>query len=422
MEQITFGPFRLDITTRTLLRDGHELELRPQAFQALKALIHNRGRYVGYAQMINQAWDGNLVSKHTVAVTIGEVKKVLGEFFPWISYRPKLGYRLEVPHSDDLVKQGWHFWSRRTREGFEKALDSFEQAAIENASDFRAFEGISLCYLLLGSYGMGLPREMYSGFLQAHKRAVELCGLTPERRADRAHGLHVFEHKFEEAEAELLQAQRESPDSPEVYVRLTMLYVTLGRLDDALNILLSARNTHSLWPTVPANEILIRFCRREYAAAVECGKKALELHPYLYLGRIFYGEALEYSGNVNEALEQYRLAIIMSPDLGWLRAFEAKCLARHGRRKEAQKIFTELKEIRKTQYVDAYYMALLLDEFGDRDQAFQELERAYHEKSVALFMFDVDPKLDALRKDSRFAALRDKIFGTQDAEPQAVSA
>ena len=422
MEQITFGPFRLDITTRTLLRDGHELELRPQAFQALKALIHNRGRYVGYAQMINQAWDGNLVSKHTVAVTIGEVKKVLGEFFPWISYRPKLGYRLEVPHSDDLVKQGWHFWSRRTREGFEKALECFEQAAVENASDFRAFEGISLCYLLLGTYGMRLPREMYSGFLQAHKRAVELCGLTPERRADRAHGLHVFEHKFEEAEAELLQAQRESPDSPEVYVRLTMLYVTLGRLDDALNILLSARTTHSLWPTVPANEILIRFCRREYAAAVECGKKALELHPYLYLGRIFYGEALEYSGNVNEALEQYRLAIIMSPDLGWLRAFEAKCLARHGRRKEAQKIFAELNQIRKTQYVDAYHMALLLDEFGDRDQAFQELERAYHEKSVALFMLDVDPKLDALRKDGRFAILRDKIFATQETEPEAVSA
>ncbi len=47
-----------------------------------RALIHNRGRYVGYAQMINQAWDGNLVSKHTVAVTIGEVKKILGRVRP----------------------------------------------------------------------------------------------------------------------------------------------------------------------------------------------------------------------------------------------------------------------------------------------------------------------------------------------------
>ncbi len=421
MEQITFGPFRLDTTTTTLLRDGHELELRPQAFHALRALIHNRGRYVGYAQMINQAWDGNLVSKHTVAVTIGEVKKILGEYGCWISYRPKLGYRLDVPHSDDLVKQGWHFWSRRTREGFEKALDCFQQAAIENPSDFRAFEGISLCYLLLGTYGMRMPREMYSGFLQAHRRAVELCGLTPERRADRAHGLHLFEHKLAEAESELLRAQVESPESPEVYVRLTMLYVSQGRLDDALNILMRARTAHSLWPTVPANEILVRFFRREFDSAVACGKKALELHPYLYLGHLFYGESLEQSGKTTQALEQYRLAVIMSPDLPWLQAVEGACLARHGRRKEAMAILTELMQIRKTHYVDAYFMAVLLQALGDPDQAFQELERAYHEKSPALFAMSVDPRLDNLRQDPRFANLVGRIFPAKE-EPHAVSA
>jgi tetratricopeptide (TPR) repeat protein len=421
MEQITFGPFRLDMTTTTLLRDGRELELRPQAFHALRALTHNRGRYVGYAQMINQAWDGNLVSKHTVAVTIGEVKKILGEFGGWITYRPKLGYRLDVPHSDDMVKQGWHFWSRRTREGFERALDCFQQAAVENPSDFRAFEGISLCYLLLGTYSMRLPREMYSGFLQAHRRAVELCGLTPERRADRAHGLHLFEHKFEEAETELLRAQVESPESPEVYVRLTMLYVSQGRLDDALNILLRARSTHSLWPTVPAHEILIRFFRREFEPAVACGKKALELHPYLYLGHLFYGESLEYSGQSTLALEQYRLAVIMSPDLPWLQAVEGACLARHGRRKEATAILADLAQKRKTHYVDAYYMAVLLDALGDTDQAFQELERAYHEKSPTLFALRVDPRLDNLRQDPRFAVLLARVFAGKD-EPQAVSA
>jgi len=421
MEQIAFGPFRLDTTTTTLLRDGRELELRPQAFHALRALIHNRGRYVGYAQMINQAWDGNLVSKHTVAVTIGEVKKTLGEFGHWISYRPKLGYRLDVPHSDDLVKQGWHFWTRRTREGFEKALNCFQQSAVENPSDFRAFEGISLCYLLLGTYGMRPPREMYTGFLQAHRRAVELSGLTPERRADRAHGLHLFEHKIADAEAELLQAQAESPESPEVYVRLTMLYVSQGRLDDALNVLLRARDTHSLWPTVPANEVLVRLFRREFDAAVACGKKALELHPYLYFCHLFYGEALEYSGKTTQALEHYRLAVIMSPDLPWLQAVEAACLARHGRRKEALSILATLTQLRATQYVDAYFMAVLLDALGDRDLAFQELERSCHERSAALFAVAVDPRLDNLRSDPRFNAILGHLFQGNDA-PQAVSA
>ena len=70
--------------------------------------------------MIHEAWNGTLVSKHTVAVTVGEVKKILGEFGPWISYRPRMGYCFEAPHADDLVRQGWHCWNRGTREGFEK--------------------------------------------------------------------------------------------------------------------------------------------------------------------------------------------------------------------------------------------------------------------------------------------------------------
>jgi tetratricopeptide (TPR) repeat protein len=262
---------------------------------------------------------------------------------------------------------------------------------------------------------------MYSGFLQAHRRAVELCGLTPERRADRAHGLHLFEHRLEEAEAELLQAQAESPESPEVYVRLTMLYLTQGRLDDALNILLRARATHSLWPTVPANEVLVRFFRREYETAVVCGKRALELHPYLYLGRLFYGESLEHCGKHTQALEQYRMAVIMSPDLPWLQAVEGTCLAKHGRRKEALAILAQLIQIRKTQYVDAYFMAVLMDALGDPDQAFQELERAYHEKSPLLFALSVDPRLDNLRHDPRFTALLNRVLPGKD-QPHAVSA
>jgi tetratricopeptide (TPR) repeat protein len=200
-----------------------------------------------------------------------------------------------------------------------------------------------------------------------------------------------------------------------------MLYLTQGRLDDALNILLRARTTHSLWPTVPAHEILVRFYRREYEAAVICGKKALELHPYLYLGHLFYGQALEYNGKVTQALEQYRLAVIMSPDLPWLQAVEGACLAKHGRRKEATGILAELTQIRKSQYVDAYYMALLMDALGDRDMAFQELERAFHEKSAGLFGLNVDPRMDSLRQDPRFAAIAARVFPAKD-EPQAVSA
>lgn len=222
VEPIGFGPFCLDVANSRLLRDGMGIDIRPQALHVLQVLVQNSGRHVSYDVMIQEAWDGNLVSKHTVAVTVGEVKKVLGEFGPWISYRARLGYCFEAPHADDLVRQGWHCWSRGTREGFEKALCYFQRAANES-NDPRAFEGASLCYLMMGTCGMRPSGEMYRSFLQAHNRAVALSGLTPDLRADRAQALHIFERKIAEAEADLLQALREKPKWAPAHIRLSML-------------------------------------------------------------------------------------------------------------------------------------------------------------------------------------------------------
>src|SRR5262249_2380523 len=151
-------------------------------------------------------WEGTLVSKHTVAVTVGEAKKALKEYGCWIHYRPKLGYCIEIPKCEDLIKMGWHFTRRHTREGFEKALECFERVLREDGADFRALEGICTSYLMLGAYGMRAPREMYGKFLESHARAVTLEGLTPELRADRGHARHVFAREFEEAEGDLLQS------------------------------------------------------------------------------------------------------------------------------------------------------------------------------------------------------------------------
>jgi DNA-binding winged helix-turn-helix (wHTH) protein len=408
--QIAFGPFCLDTEAPRLLRDGRELELRPQALHALQALVQSSGRCVDYEEMIGEAWHGISVSRHTVAVTVGEVKKALKEYGGWISYHPKFGYRLDVPQSEDLIRNGWHYWQRHTREGFDKAMCCFERAAQESNADFRAFEGISRCYLMLGTFAMRQPAEMYAKFLDAHRRAVELSGLTPELRADRAQGLHVFELRFAESESELLQALRENPRTTGVHIRLAVLYATMKRFDEALEVLTRAYAIDGLWPILPAAEILVRCCRGEFDTAVACGKKALDLHPYFALGRSHYGQALEFSGRFEEALVQYRLACVMSPDLPRLRAEEARCLARCGRTAEAAVILRELEELGRTEYVDGYLMAFLYDAMDRQDDAFEELERAGAESSPHLFMMDVDPRMEGLRANPRFTRLRNRFF------------
>jgi DNA-binding winged helix-turn-helix (wHTH) protein len=410
MEELAFGPFSVDPAAQRLRRGSAEVELRPQAFRALNVLIKNSGQYVHHQQMIQEAWGGISVSRNTVAVTIAEVKKVLQEYGSWIRCRPKLGYRLEIPRGEDLIRVGWHLWNRRTPEGFEKALASFQQAAEEDASDFRAFEGIAVTYLLLCTYGMRLPRQTYPKFLEAHRRAVAIGGLTAALRSDRGHALHVCERRLDEAESDLLLALREEPKLGATYVRLAALYCTMERLDDALNVIHQGRAADPLHPVLPSVETFVRLCRREYEAAVLCGKNALDLHPYQHTGRAHYAQALEATGQIEEALAQHRLVCVMSPDLPWLHALEAGCLARNGRPDEAAVILDELQRIRETEYVDAYYIALILAALGRRDAAFQELQRACEESAAALFMLNVDRRVDGLRKDARFKRLQRKLF------------
>lgn len=408
--QIAFGPFCLDTEAPRLLRDEVEIELRPQALHALRVLVQSSGRCVGYATMIGEAWHGISVSRHTVAVTVGEVKRALKEFGGWITYHPKLGYRLDVPELGDFIRNGWHYWQRHTREGFEKALACFEEAARRNSTDFRAYEGISRCHLMLATFAMRSPRDAYASFLEAHEQAVELTGLTPELRGDRAQGLHIFELKFAEAEAELLRAQKENPRTAGVYVRLAVLYATMKRFDEASRVLERAYEVDGLWPVLPAAEILVLCCQGKFDCAVACGKKALDLHPYFSLGRSHFAQALEFAGHIEEALIEYRLACVMSPDFPRLRAEEARCLARHGRAAEASAILTELEDLRNTEYVDGYLMAFVYDALCRQDEAFQELERAGVEGSPYLFMMDIDPRMDGLRSHPRFTRLRNRIF------------
>jgi tetratricopeptide (TPR) repeat protein len=400
----------LDSGSGELLLEGANVELRPKAFSALRTLIRNNGKYVDYDQMIHDAWDGVFVSRHTVAVTIAEVKRALGEYGSWISHRAKVGYRLEVPGSDDLIRQGWHFWSRSTREGIEKALECFEQAVELDSSDSRGFEGMSVCYLSLGTYGMRPAKQMYAGFLKAHRRAVELCGMTPELRGELGHALHVFERDFPAAERELLQALREKPSWVGVYVRLIMLYITEGRFEEALAILERSYHVDSLNPAVPPAEVFLRLCQRDHCRALAAGKRALELHPYQPLGRAMFALALEACGEIEKARKEYQLAYLMSPDLHWLKAFDGICCAKLGLPREADQRLEEIQQLREADYVDAYFVALFCEGLGRRDDAIHELERAVEENSATLFLLDVDPRMDPLRHDPRFRALRDRAL------------
>jgi tetratricopeptide (TPR) repeat protein len=401
----------VDLSTARVFRDGHEVSLRPQVFRVLQFLIQNPGRLIDYGEMLREAWGGARVSKHTVAVTVNELKAALREYGSWISIRTGYGYCLEIPESEHFMRVGQHFRTQSTRSGLYNALRCYEQVTTLEGANSRAWEELANLHLDIGFLAVRPPRDVHKSFLQAYHRAVTLQGLTPALQLGRALSLYLFEGKLTEAEAELVRIREAMPRLAETHVHLSVLYYMRGRTAEALEELQKAEMVDALLPRLAfAKPRLLLYCR-EVDAAGACAKQAVALHPNSPFTHINYGDVLDFAGEPS-ALIQNRIASIIAPDVPWARAVEARCLARHGRSSEAFDVLTHLQQNRNTEYVDAYHMAFLLEALGKRDEAFQELERAYLEKSPSLAWLDLDTKSDPLRSDPRFAALRDRIFST----------
>jgi tetratricopeptide (TPR) repeat protein len=264
--------------------------------------------------------------------------------------------------------------------------------------------------LLLGSYAMHAPRETYAKFQTAHRRVVDLRGYTAELRVDLAMGLHLFERQFGEAEKVLFKALDEQPRLAGAYLRLSMLYISSQRQSEGEEMLRRARAADALGPPLALAEILVALGSRNFEVAAENGRRAIELHPHFPSALVFYASALEALGRSQEALQQYRLACVLAPDIPWHRTLEAACMAKMGRTDEARAILGELNKLRGYEYIDGYHTSILLHTLGETDEAFKELEGAVDVGCPTLTMMDVDAKLDPMRNDPRFAAIRAKVF------------
>lgn len=54
---LAVGDLRLDLVSRTAVRGGHEIELRPREFTLLEYLMRNAGRVVSKTMILSHVWD-----------------------------------------------------------------------------------------------------------------------------------------------------------------------------------------------------------------------------------------------------------------------------------------------------------------------------------------------------------------------------
>lgn len=104
-----FGPFRLDLVNRLLLRDGEVVPLKKKAFETLLVLVENSGQVLEKETLMRRLWPDTYVEESNLTHYIYALRRVLGdekENPRYIVTIPGRGYRFsaQVSEHQDLAE------------------------------------------------------------------------------------------------------------------------------------------------------------------------------------------------------------------------------------------------------------------------------------------------------------------------------
>jgi tetratricopeptide (TPR) repeat protein len=206
------------------------------------------------------------------------------------------------------------------------------------------------------------------------------------------------------ADASFQRAVALEPGNPETLRGAASSATFLGRFDEALQLI---RRAVDLDPLNVSNwELLgeIEFYSGQLnKAATDC-KKALELSPDQWMfGHMFLSHTYILQGRPQDALPE--IERVSNSDFRlYLYALAYHALRRE---KESDAVLREL--IAKYHAIDAYQIAEIYAFRNQSDEAFEWLDRAYAQRDSGLIETKVDPLLNSLHNDPRYAALLKKL-------------
>jgi DNA-binding winged helix-turn-helix (wHTH) protein/tetratricopeptide (TPR) repeat protein len=162
-----FGPFRLDLSERLLVRNGKAVQLSPKVFETLAFLVENRGHILEKDELIKRLWPDTFVEESSLAQNIFQLRRALtggGPTRKYIETVPKRGYRF----SADV---------REIVQGDNGAVSPYSLNGYLSAEDETRLSVKSLAVLPFKSLGENGKEEEYLGLGMADATIIKLTGL-----------------------------------------------------------------------------------------------------------------------------------------------------------------------------------------------------------------------------------------------------
>jgi len=289
------------------------------------------------------------------------------------------------------------------------AIEHFGRA-IELDPEFGlAYDGLGACYVNRVFKGLGGAEDFERAETAFNK------ALTIDSNIIEARMLMVFVYLWrghkQKAREEVARMRREASNEPVVY----FVKATLHRLDGEYDRALRSydRLVHldpASFVVVSYNRALIFLYKGKTDDAMRELDRAASVEPNNPLLRMFRAITMYYGGQVDAARDLLHEVLEQNPNLHGVRPFLAMCLSARGEHEAARAEMTEA--VKRNAEVDpdiAYAVASVYALEGERDQAFEWLNRSVALGNENRPLFEHDPNLTRLREDGRFAALLAQI-------------
>jgi|GEM_PF-542079 len=308
-----------------------------------------------------------------------------------------------------LYKVGRYYSTKRTADDLRKAIERFEHAVVRDPQFALAYAELADCYSLLNWYAEPPPEGAWEQAGRAARKAVEADDDLPEAHASLGFVLLNYERDWAGAEREFRRAVELKTDNAPGHRWLALCLSAQGRHDEAVAEIFKARELlprSAVAATAAAN--ILFFAGRYEEALVQC-HEAMGIDPGSLSTHIILRWCYERLGMCDEALAVFEQERAFAGETPMTRAKQAHVLASCGHKAEAREVLSDLVRRRPEQWVTAYEIAVIYTLLGERDAAFEWLERAEEEHAVGLTYVGVDPRIDALRDDPRFAGLMARV-------------
>ena len=304
-------------------------------------------------------------------------------------------------HTEDndaylLFLKGRYHFHKLTPEGVQKGAKYFQQAIEKDPNYALACAGLADCYTYLAN------RDEAK---QAICRALALDENLGEAHASLGFYKFLYDWDFAGAERELAQAVALSPNYAEAHHWYGIYLANVGRHEEAAREADLAVERDPLSLLMNMTAALNFYTGREYDRAIAQLHKVIEMESNFLAAQSVLGCVYVQKQMYAEALAQFERVIEMVKDAppveASVKVIMAQAYARWGKKSEAQRLLDEVAD----QATSPYSIAGVFAALGEPDKAFAALDRAYEQHDLQLVSLRVDPTLDDLRGDARFAEI-----------------